>query len=230
MKLKLTRRFGLIATVLALFVLGGATVAMAVGSPPQSTDVYRFDTGADVGDARLVRTDSGVTMRISSSVEGNLFEFPDFEFPGDELGPLFSPGDATTNWFVVFNNPGDCFSTPCGENDIINSVFEGVIDDTKDAQVDILFATGHVAGSQWRAAAHLAEGDTSGSIRPALNPNTNAIGLIDGMTAEVHVIVRSHGPASDLAAAGEVASAISSVEGGCSINTCGDAQFAIFLP
>ena len=207
---------------LALMTLAVAGTAFAAGAARQATDVFRFDDGSDVGNASLVRTNSGVSMTIKSSIEGNIFEFPDFDFPGDELGPLFSPGDATTNWFVVFNDPGAC-TAPCGEDDILASIFGG----NDDVMVDILFATGHIAGNKWRAGAHLNEGDTSGSILPGFN--VEPIGLIDAMAAEIHVIVRSHGPASDLTQPGEVAAAISSVDGGCSTNICGDAQFAVFI-
>ena len=71
-------------------------------------------------------------MTIKSEIEGDIFEFPDFE---NELGPTFSPGDATTNWFVVFNDPDKCTDL-CGEDDILNSLFGS----DPDAVVDIIFA------------------------------------------------------------------------------------------
>ncbi len=92
-----------------------------------------------------------------------------------------------------------------------------------------MFATGHVAGSKWRAAAHLNEGDTEGSLRPLFG--AEPIGLMDAMAAEVHIVVRSHGPAKDLAP-GELDDAISTVFGGCleagGDFPCGDSQMAIF--
>lgn len=202
--------------IIAIVGLGTAGTALAAGSVHQTTDVFRFDNGADVGDAKLVRTNSGLSMTIKSSIEGDLFVFPNFVDPVGE----FMSGDATTNWFVVFNNPGNCSDGECGEDDIIASAFFG---DPNDVKVDVIFATGHVAGSQWTAGAHLNEGDVSGSIFP--QPSW---GLIDAMKAEIHIIVRSHGAAANLLP-GEVAEAISSVAGGCATNACGDAQFAVFV-
>lgn len=203
--------------IIAIVGLGTAGTALAAGSVHQTTDVFRFDNGADVGDAKLVRTNSGVSMTIKSSIEGLAFAFPNFEDPVGE----FMSGDATTNWFVVFNNPGNCSDGECGEDDILASAFGG---DPNDVKVDVIFATGHVAaGSQWKAGAHLNEGDVSGSILP------QQWGLIDAMAAEIHIIVVSHGPAANLLP-GELAEAISSVAGGCATNVCGDAQFAVFAP
>ncbi len=92
--------------------------------------------------------------------------------------------------------------------------------------VDVIFATGHVAGSQWRAAAHLNEGDTSGSLLPLFG--LDPIGLNNAMEAEIHLVVRSHGPATNFTP-DELADAISSAFGGCATSICGDPQFARFL-
>jgi hypothetical protein len=202
--------------IIAIIGFGTAGTALAAGSVRQTTDVFRFDNLADVGDATLVRTNSGVSMTIKSSIEGDTFEFPDFVNPVGE----FMPGDAVTNWFVVFNNPGNCSDGTCGEDDIIASVFGG---DPLDVKVDALFATGHVTGSKWRAAAHLNEGDVTHSIFP------QHWGLIDAMAAEIHIIVKSHGAAANLLP-GELAEAISTDLGGCITNVCGDPQFAVFMP
>lgn len=183
----------------------------------QTADVLRFDNMADVGDAKLVRTESGVSMTIKSSVEGDILDLVSQEF----LGQLFTPGDATTNWFVVFNNPGNCVGD-CDDGDVLDALLFG---DPNNVMVDVIFATGHIAGSQWRAAAHLSEGDTSGSLRPLFG--LEPIGLTDAMTAEIHIQVRSHGPASNLTP-DELADAISSILGGCGTNLCGNSQFAVF--
>ncbi len=53
-------------------------------------------------------------------------------------------------------------------------------------------------------------------------------GLMDSMAAEIHLVVRSHGPAANLSGQ-ELSEALHSVDGGCTTNTCGDAQFAVFL-
>lgn len=219
------KRLIVLAVAVSLLALAGAGSALASGAMLQESDVHRFDTGADVGDAALTRTDSGVSMTIKSAVEGELFEVG-IGF----LSEFFSKGDATTNWWVVFNNPENCahplpaFGAKCGEGDVIDAALFG---DPNDVKVDVLFATGHVAGNNWRAAAHLSEGDTSGSVLPVLG--LDPVGLMDARKAEIHVIVRSHGPAENLVP-DELAEAIHSVGGGCATNTCGDAQFAVFSP
>ena len=218
--------FVMALAIIAIVGLGTAGTAFAAKAVHQSTDVFRFDgVGGSVGTATLVRTNSGVSMTIKSSVEGGMIEFPPI---ANVFDGVFMPGDAATNWFIVFNNPGNCSGGECGENDILDSLVGG---DPNNVMVDVIFATGHVAGSKWRAAAHLNEGDISGSINPLFG--AAAIGLIDAMAAEVHLVVRSHGPAS-LMGPGEVAAAISEVFGACDLfggpNTCGDAQFAEFAP
>ncbi len=210
-----TRSAVLIAfAVLAFAIVFGAGTALAAGAMRQSTDVLRFDgVGGAVGEANLVRTNSGVSMNIRSSVEGELFDL----FAGP-LGVDFMPGDATTNWFIVFNMPANCItagSTMCGEEDVIDAATGGA----DLAKVGVIFATGHIAGSKWNAAAHLKEGDSTGLLF--------GTPLMDAMTAEVHIVVRSHGPASALTPS-ELHDAISSVGGGCGTNVCGDPLFAVF--
>lgn len=202
------------AAVVLMVTSIGIGTAFAAGAVRQDSEVYRFDTMADVGDAQLVRTNSGVSMSIRSSVGGELMDL----FAGP-LGPHFMPGDAVTNWFVIFNKPGECISAggACGEADVRDALTGG----PNLAMVDVGFATGHVTGPQWGAAAHLDEGDPSATML--------GIGLMDSMAAEIHVVVRSHGQASNLAP-GEVAEAISSLMGGCGTNICGDPQFAVFPP
>ena len=91
-----------------------------------------------------------------------------------------------------------------------------------DPGVGVHFATGHIAGSSnWRSAASLREGDESGMVF--------GFPLLNARTAEIHVIARAHGPKATLVG-GNVAAAIGSLNGGCDINTCGDAQAAEFKP
>ena len=154
-------------------------------------------------------------MSMQSSVEGELVDL----FAGP-LGPHFMPGDAVTNWFVIFNKPGKCIvAFSCGETDVQIAMASGGADNAP--MIDAGFATGHVAGSRWASGARLNVGDTSGMLL--------GVGLMDSMAAEIHVVVRSHGQASNLAP-GEVAEAISSLMGGCGTNICGDPQFAVFPP
>ena len=110
------------------------------------------------------------------------------------------PGSAVTIWLVIFNNPG----TP-GPPD------------------DVIYGAGHVVGGNGTAhfAAHLNEGDSGGSLFPQPSP-----GLIDAETAEIHIVVRSHGPAIP----GMIPEQIHTLEGDCDPNVCEDLQFAIHQP
>lgn len=97
------------------------------------------------------------------------------------------PG-AYSNWWVIFNHPEECSSNPCdGPVDIPNP----------DVGAAVLFATGAVVGEDGigKFRAHLEEGVESGDI-PAktLVPN-GGNGLTNAEGAEIHYILRYHGPA-----------------------------------
>lgn len=187
----------------------GSHVAQAAPAVHQESDVYEFEDMDDVGDATLKRNNSGVTMNIKTAVSGELFDF------ATPLEVDWQRGDATTVWFVVFNEPWNCSDDECGEDDVM-AAFNG-----NPAKVGVHFGTGHVAGgADFNAAASLKEGDMSGVLF--------GYGLMDSMAAEIHLVVRSHGPAANLTGP-ELADALHSVDGGCDTNTCGDPQFAVFL-
>lgn len=123
------------------------------------------------------------------------------------------PG-AYTNWWIIFNNPEEC-SNPlpdigalCSPADFINPLVAG----------SVLYAAGNIVGPSWkgRFAGHLSLGDTGGAL---FGP-----GILNPMGAEVHVLVRSHGPIIP----GDVPSQIHTVGGGC--NPCIDRQAAAFTP
>ncbi len=197
-----------VAAAAALTLVGTHGVEAAPATQ-QSSAVYQFDDMSEVGKASLKRNGSGVTMNIKTAIGGELDDF------GVLQGVDWESGDATTVWFVVFNDPSGCVDG-CGGDDV-----EDAFGDNR-ADVGVHFAAGHVAnGSKFNAAGHLNEGDSSGLLF--------GLPLEDATTAEVHLVVRSHGPASTLTGQ-ELAAALHSVDGGCGTNTCGDAQFAVFLP
>ena len=222
------RRFASIGR-LSVAIFAMAALFMTVAPPSdagpavrQSTDVIRVDGGANEGTATLLRTNSGVHMQITTTVQGDMYDLPLYGPPGPSVGESWTVGDATTNWFVVFNNPENC-TDPCGEDDVIAGIppvcecFDG-----GPAGASVHYAAGHVANSgTWHSAGSLQVGDTSGMLF--------GLPLQDAMAAEVHIIARSHGPASNLVP-GELGYALNSVGGGCVTNTCGDAQAAIFPP
>lgn len=196
--------------------LGTFSAAGADSAVKQTTDVIRIDGQPNDGTATLTRTNSGVSMTMSTTVGGQLFVLPD----GIPLPVDWEVGDASTNWFVVFNHPDQC-TDPCGEDDVIAGL--PPVADGGPAGVGIHYAAGHVAGSpSWKSAGSLREGDTSGMLF--------GLPLQDAMTAVVHIVARSHGPMVAIPPGGDRGYALNSVDGGCDTNVCGDAQAAIFTP
>ena len=230
-----TMRWGLAIVASSSVIFGMASVSGASPAAKQTVDVFRIDGEANDGTATLTRTNSGVSMRISTNVGGLMWDLPFSPPPAPDVGASWEVGDATTNWFVVFNNPGDCTPEPppqnaCGEDDVragIADFLDGEPYEGGPAGASVHYVTGHVAGSSsWRAAGSLREGDTSGWLFPS-------VPLDDAMTAEVHIIVHSHGQMTDIMP-GDRGEALNTVYGGCApdngTNICGDAQAAIFAP
>ena len=129
------------------------------------------------------------------------------------------PEAAYTVWWVIFNHPQACATVPCGPSDLRNP----------DVGAANFYATGFLTGSDGAAnvdarleAGRLPEGvesiDFGTGVRPQLRHG-------NGLRAEIHTVLRSHGPL----APGWVADQISSGEfGDCQF--CANQQSAIFLP
>ena len=135
-----------------------------------------------------------------------------------------------TMWWVVWNNPRACGADGCNEADL-----------NPQTGVDIGYAAGAVVGSSGRATftAHLPEGRTLGGFPTEFGITTGS-GLVDAADAEIHLVVRSHGPRI----AGLVREMTRTFHGGCDYsifggllqagaygaagpNTCTDLQFAV---
>jgi hypothetical protein len=153
----------------ALAMLAVATAAQAAPAERSVSDVWRFSNGAAVEGAssQLVRTDDGVSVSLRTR-----------GLPG---------GDAVTVWWVIFNHPEKCTAgmapLRCGEADLFNPAVAASVQN----------AGGHVVGGSGNYALgpHLAEGDTSECAFGAFL----CAGLIDAQEADIHLVVRSHGPA-----------------------------------
>ncbi len=206
-------RWGVAVLVLAVAVVAMTQTTLAAPAVHQTADTLFMngDVPAPGGTATLIRTANGVSMNVSTPVGGELVDL--FDGP---LGVDWEVGDATTNWWVVFNNPDACTAGACDEDDV-RAFFAG----NDDPKIGVHFAAGHVARSAtWNASASLREGDTSGLLFGSP--------LMDTDAAEVHVVVRSHGNPSSLPP-GERDDAIRTFGGGCGDNVCGDPQAAVFL-
>lgn len=142
------------------------------------------------------------------------------------------PGHTYTMWWVIFNNPEACATTPCTMDDFMNA---------GEVQPVLIYGTGHLVGQRGKGnfSSHLKIGDDDGSINELLGlPEVD--GLLEGnaFSAEVHMIIRSHGPAIP----GLIDEQISVFTGGCEVDfapfteipdeegECGDVEMSIHLP
>lgn len=188
-----------------------STTAKANINTKSSTDVLDAITGEVLGESNLYRNGNGLTINFKTTG--------------------LMPGHAYTLWWVVWNKPENC-ETPgaCVESDFANAL---------NVEVQLLYATGSVAGNNGKGnfSAHLKENDDSGSIHELFGlPNLG--GLQDAQKAEIHAVLRSHGPKIP----GQVSDQINSYEGGCVVNfpafteipveegECGDIIVAIHAP
>jgi hypothetical protein len=161
----------------------------------------------EVGSSTIVRNDNGVSVRLSTSG--------------------LEPGTAVTMWMVVFNKPENCSATPCVEGDVAPGTA---------AMVDVINVGGSLVGGSGKAtvAAHQNVGEAGYSVFEQLGAPSP--GLMDAGAAELHLVVRTHGPAIP----GLVYEMIRTFGAGCSglpevlgtpgPNTCEDLQFAIHQP
>ena len=178
-----------------------------------TSDVYNIDFTKVIGTSTLRRAENRIMVDFETS---DLIE-----------------GHAYTLWWVVWNKPENCggFPSSCTVPDL--QVADLV-------EVELLFTgNGFIADDRGTVSfsAVLMENDTTESVNELLGMSSFG-GLVDARTAEVHVVIRSHGPAID----GMEYEQISSYEGGCAVNfppfteipdakgECGDMQAAIFQP
>jgi hypothetical protein len=185
------------------------------GGPDNSQPVYSFaDPASEIqgSSTAIMRNPNGISMnfQVTDAVAGHAY----------------------TVWWVIFNAPENCATTPCSEPDIFNL----------DTQTDVTFAAGTIVGANGLSVSgHRSVGDLSGSAMPFFNDvlglDLPVVGLIDPEGAEVHLVTRSHGPKVP----GEMPDQINSYVGGCynflqppdqAVNEgdCADTHFSIHLP
>jgi hypothetical protein len=158
--------------VLALVGLLSAPVISRAGAATQSTSAVTFmsDPTANPppGSSTLTRTGSGIALDLHTTG--------------------LQAGRAVTIWWMVFNHPEACLTgatTPtvddprCGMADMDNPA----------AGLSVLYAAGHVIdeGGVADFGGYLAEHDGDGAIMGQ--------GLEDAAAADIHLVVRDHGPA-----------------------------------
>jgi hypothetical protein len=191
------RRFGrnrltvALAAVVALGVLGAGVAVPARSAPTSAVQLDTSPVGlwmspvlVDGAWTKLVRNDNGVGVTIHTTG--------------------LTPGTADTVWWVFFNNPSAClhgmFGARCGLGDVL----------TNPASLpSVQFAAGHVIGSD--GVGNYGAYFSAGAAPVCAGFGLPCNGLLDARTADVHVVIRTHGDAIP----GLVDEQISSFNGGC---------------
>ena len=131
---------------------------------------------------------------------------------------FFGDESALTLWWVIFNTPDGCLSSPCGAADFANDAADSCV----------LQATGAVTdNADVTLVASLYKTDDTAGI-PCLVGNTTDGGLKDPVNAEVHLVVQSHG--SNLLESDLLEAQLTAFFGGCPPSDCADVQFAVHDP
>ena len=133
-----------------------------------------------------------------------------------------TPGNVVTLWWAVFNNPQYCATPICSGADLNNPVVNA------SAQ----FGGASIVGLNGRAdfSGYLAEGDNTGFtiLPPFPNMPNPSPGIVDAKGAQIHLVIRNHGPAS--ADPVVLAQQLTTFLGGCSMtNPCANVQAAQFI-
>jgi hypothetical protein len=129
-----------------------------------------------------------------------------------------TPGNVVTLWWAFFNNPKNCATQGCSPADLANPL----------VNASLQYGGGRIVGIDGSVSfgGFLAVGDNTGfEIRPGM-PNP-APGLVRPNKATIHLVVRSHGPASTDPTV--LSQQLTSFGGGCSTaNPCSNIQAAVF--
>jgi len=176
----------------------------------QSAEMIDFATGDPVkGGGTLLRGKNEVEARLST------------------MG--LDAGAAYTVWWVIFNRPSRCSNPGCGEDDIFSG--PGMLNrfGIDQAQISVVYANGFVTGAHGVAnvTAHLNAGKLPegwGVNFGWKNDRKSGLKKGNGNKAELHMVVRSHGPAI----VGQVGFQTSNFDGACGV--CSDQQAIVFNP
>jgi hypothetical protein len=158
-----------IRLALALALLGTMLSALSVSAAPadRSTSMVQKIPGGMVvpgASSSLVRTDNGISMTINTS--------------------QLDPHAVHTVWWVIFNNPEHCVDG-CGPDDAMRP----------ETNASVFYAAGTIVGASGKAsfAAHVRQGVYPGPVDGVSVIDVDGPGLLYPRTAEVHLVIRTHG-------------------------------------
>ena len=160
---------GLLAGALAAY---GSVSARSNAAVSDTADVFDFQ---DHGGVFVMNPQTRGTSDLVRTVDGIAMNIDTTDLP---VG-------AYTVWWVIFNNPVGCSDGECGENDVLPPP------GTVEAEVAATWATGGIVGPDRMGhfSARLGVGADAAPGQTLWGELTNPMG------AEVHLIVRYHGPA-----------------------------------
>lgn len=132
------------------------------------------------------------------------------------------PGDVVTLWWIVFNNPALCATTPCSEADFA---------ETPAVQIAVGNASGNVVKSDGtlELGAVLREGENEDGHQVLFNAGGDGESLLNAggaSQAEIHLVIQSHGQGRG---GKKLLEQLAYFEANCT-PACVDVQFAIHLP
>lgn len=200
-------------------VLPGCLV-LAVACGTESGGPLEPDTGAT---AALIRISDGTTWgsglltRLSDGITTNITVDPG----------VIPPGDVITLWGVIFNDPSKCTAGLPG----VSSCDEADLENSDVAPSVVWLGGGIAAGGSTLYTGQVMAGDASGDIL-ALFGLPSGPGLLNPAGAEIHVILRTHGPPIP----GQLQAQSTTFLGpNCTVEAppsepCADLLFAVFEP
>ena len=124
-----------------VFTMFFATTMNAAPADVDETGVGWWWGEGTGGTAKIVRTNKGISGNFSSSLSNS---------EGS------AEGLAVTLWLIIFNDPSECATSPCGEPDLFNPA----------VMPDAVYGAGNIVDDSEVASFgfHLKAGDNSGSI------------------------------------------------------------------
>jgi hypothetical protein len=197
------------ALVMALSLVTGASAQKDssgnVKTSIKKVTVFGSSTVIPAAGSTVSRNNDGVYWNISTS--------------------SLTPGEVVTLWVAFFNYPSYCDQTVpgCTPSDLNNPAVQGSLQYGGGAIVD---ASGRADFS-----GYLAIGDNTGAyVGPPFTTIPNpASGLLNPKGADIHLVIRRHGPASTDPAI--LQAQLSSFGGGCSVaGACANIQASVHEP
>jgi len=150
-------------------------VAAAVNGHNSTADIFTFfmadetpAAGDVVGTASLTRTPAGIVLAADST--------------------MLDAGSAYSLWWVIFNNPAACDPAGCSDMDFGTAAVEASVMNATGRDVD---ASGTATFVASLPTGFMHTNPASGHGRQLFGP-----GLQNAAGAEIHVVIRSHGPST----------------------------------